>query len=75
MVFIEELNDAGQRMVLDDVLAGMTGAEVFELARHGRLNEALGVMCELRLEMVDDETLLMVDDRDRAALGEAVAAL
>jgi len=75
LLFETELDDRGRRMVLDDLMADMSGAEMFRLARAGRLDEALGVRCEMLLEGVDDQALLMLDDRDRLALAGAVAAI
>lgn len=75
MLFQTELDDRGRRAVLADVLGDMSGAEVFELAHSGRLDAELGVRCELILEGVDDQALLMLDNGDRAALAGAVAAL
>ncbi len=75
MVFLDEMNQESRKVLLDDVLAEMSGAEVFRLAQSGKLHEALGVRCELVLEGVEDEALLLLDVRDRAALAGAVAAL
>jgi len=75
MIFLEDMTEASRKVLLDDVLAEMSGAEVFELAQSGKLHAELGVRCEMLLEVVDDQALLMLDDRDRAALAGAVGAL
>lgn len=58
MIFLDELNDAGRRIALDETITDMASAEVFRLAQTGELFAEVGIRAEAMLETVTATELL-----------------